>query len=82
MIFSFLNAEESSCDPYLTASLSSEPTSIVDGCVNAITGDFIFSSKDLIAEGIDSLSLNHVYTTRFRNDKFPSGEFFFSIIHN
>jgi RHS repeat-associated protein len=76
-IFIFLNAEEPILDPYLTAALSSEPTSIVGGCVNAITGDFVFSSKDLTAEGIEPLSLQHVYTSRFRNNKFPSGQFFF-----
>lgn len=44
------------------ATLGGEPSSIVNGCVNAITGAFIESEVDLWIPGPDPLAVQRVYT--------------------
>ncbi len=73
LLFYFFVFAEEKVDPYITASISSEPTSIVGGCVNAITGDFVFSSMDLVAQGEEPITLNHIYTSRYRKHSCPGG---------
>ncbi|NGX28902.1 MAG: putative deoxyribonuclease RhsC, partial [Candidatus Anoxychlamydiales bacterium] len=76
LIFPFLFSSsfaQEHIDPFVTAAISSEPSSIVSGCVNAITGDFVLASTDLIAESIEPASLNHIYTSRFRKTNYPGG---------
>ncbi len=87
LLISIISFANERIDPYLTAAITSEPSSIVCGCVNAITGDFVFSSTDLIATGQESSRLNHVYTSRLRNSYFPCGlflgeHFFIQSIYN
>ncbi|NGX56746.1 MAG: putative deoxyribonuclease RhsC [Candidatus Anoxychlamydiales bacterium] len=69
---SFIFSEEKT-DPFATAAISSGNASIVGGCINAITGDFVFYSNDLLSEGIEPLSINHIYSSRFRKLNFPGG---------
>lgn len=44
------------------ATLGGEPSSIIHGCVNAISGSFIESSTDLVAPGPEPLAVHRVYT--------------------
>ncbi|WP_166157994.1 RHS repeat-associated core domain-containing protein [Neochlamydia sp. AcF84] len=44
------------------ATLGGEPSAMVDGCVNAITGTFIDSGIDLWAPGPDPLYVERIYT--------------------
>ncbi len=76
LILSFLSIvsfADEHIDPYLTAAITSEPSSIVGGCINAVTGDFVFASTDLIATGEEPSSLNHLYTSRLRKTNLQGG---------
>ena len=44
------------------ATLAGEPSAIVNGCVNVITGSFIDSAIDLCVPGPDPLFINRIYT--------------------
>lgn len=70
-IASLWSEESNSFTPALTAlgeryplsNLEGEPSSIVGGCVNVISGDFFVLQRDLLLEGTESLSLERYYAS-------------------
>ncbi|MBS0651809.1 MAG: hypothetical protein JSR93_11675, partial [Verrucomicrobia bacterium] len=44
-------------DPYQLAVTEGEPSALVAGCVNAITGDLYFNEEDVIVQGYIPLRL-------------------------
>jgi Domain of unknown function (DUF6531) len=46
------------------AVLGGEPSGIVDGCVNIITGTFIDHSVDMVTAGVQPLALERLYTSK------------------
>ena len=51
------------------ASLEGEPSSIVHGCVSAITGDYVESQVDLIIQGIEPLYVQRSYCSTSFSDR-------------
>lgn len=51
--------------------LEGEPSAIVQGCVNALTGDFVDFQADIIVPGAGDLSLKRFYSTSQTNPESP-----------
>ncbi len=51
------------------ASLEGEPSSIVHGCVSAITGDYVEGQTDLIIPGIEPLYVQRSYCSTPFSDR-------------
>ncbi|MGE5196602.1 MAG: DUF6531 domain-containing protein, partial [Anaerolineae bacterium] len=62
-------------DPYLTAVNEGEPSSIVEGCVNALTGDFVIQQDDLVVPGTEPLILPRTYISRASGGWFIDSRF-------
>ena len=65
--FFFINlfADETN-DPYLLAITTAEPSTLVGGCVNAITGDYVISKNDITAQGVEPITVNQTYISKNR----------------
>jgi Domain of unknown function (DUF6531) len=62
--FEVISKSSELLDPQSNSSLAAferEPSSIVEGCVNVITGDFFESDADLILAGHDPLTVERSY---------------------
>lgn len=59
-------------DPYISATTKGEPSAIVGGLVNAITGDLFFAKDDLIVQGKEKIHIPRIYISRNRK-KISSG---------
>ena len=55
--------EELASAPISLAALEGEPSSIVHGCVSAITGDYVESEADIIIPGVDPLVIQRTYSS-------------------
>ena len=51
-------------DPYELAAFGGEPSSIIGGCVSAISGDYFFSDDTLIVKGYEPIHLQNRYISR------------------
>ena len=47
-----------------------EPSSIINGCVSAITGDYFINEEDIYVKGQEPISIPKVYFSRFRQATF------------
>ncbi len=59
---SFLCAEDS-LTPDVVAATDGDPGAVMGGCVNGITGDFIFGKEDLVVKGAVPLVLRRSYVS-------------------
>ncbi|QVL57783.1 MAG: RHS repeat protein [Simkaniaceae bacterium] len=51
-------------DPYELAAFGGEPSSIIGGCVSAISGDYFFSEDVLVVKGYEPIHLQNRYISR------------------
>lgn len=47
--------------PEIIASTEGEPSTIIGGYVNGITGDLVFSQDDIVIEGVEPIRLKRIY---------------------
>ncbi|MCP5491010.1 MAG: hypothetical protein H7A42_07870 [Chlamydiales bacterium] len=57
-------------DPYLMSDFGGEPSGIVEGCVNVITGDYVVRRDDLVVKGQEPIRLPLNYSPREIRKKF------------
>lgn len=50
-------------DPSVVAATEGELSSIVEGCVSAITGDFVVSEDDIVVRGIEPIPIGRSYVS-------------------
>src|SRR3990167_4214158 len=65
-------------NPYELSIFGGDPSSIVGGCVSAITGDYFFNQEDLIVKGHEPIVLQSRYFSGKRNQKYGGWNFFAS----
>lgn len=65
-------------DPYEMAVFGGEPSGVVDGCVNAITGDYFVSEVDWVIPGLEPIVIRRKYLSRECGDDFGGWELFFN----
>ena len=58
-------------DPYELAAFGGEPSSIIEGCVSAISGDYFFIEDALVVKGYEPIHLQSRYISR--EGERPSG---------
>lgn len=63
LVFLIRCAFSSEIDPFQQANLTSEPSAYVEGCVNAITGDYVMQEHSLIVQGIEPITMNLSYVS-------------------
>jgi hypothetical protein len=51
-------------DPQLLSDYGGDPSSLIEGCVNAITGDFIVRQDDLVVKGFEPIQIPLHYSPR------------------
>ena len=51
-------------DPYLMSDFGGEPSGIVEGCVNVITGDYVVRRDDLVVKGHEPIRMPINYSPR------------------
>ncbi len=51
-------------DPYQLAAFGGEPSSIIEGCVSAISGDYFFIEDALVVKGYEPIHLQSRYISR------------------
>ncbi|WP_420421706.1 hypothetical protein [Simkania sp.] len=57
-------------DPYLMSDFGGEPSGIVEGCVNVITGDYVVRRDDLVVKGLEPIRFPLNYSPREVRKKF------------
>ena len=53
--------------PSELASIQSEPSTLIYGCVNAITGDLIFEQLDMVVKGVQPISIPRKHISSISN---------------
>ena len=59
LFFLSLSAQEYS--GYFLAATESDPSTLVEGCVSAITGDYFISEKDIEVTGVEPIYFKRIY---------------------
>ncbi len=57
-------------DPYELAAFGGEPSSVIGGCVSAISGDYFFSDNTLVIRGHQPIQLTNNYISRRGEETF------------
>jgi len=78
-LISSLFSDEYQNDPYISAINKGEPSFIIEGCVNVITGDLHFFKQDAVVKGREPIEIPRIYITR-NNDNKECGWSFFPYI--
>lgn len=74
----FLFSKESTeADPYQLAAFGGEPSTVIGGCVSAITGNICFRKQDLIVNGKEPIIIERKYFSGEGDDYFSGWEYFF-----
>ncbi|MCB1074570.1 MAG: RHS repeat-associated core domain-containing protein [Simkania sp.] len=69
---------EAQNDPYEMAVFGGEPSSVIDGCINAITGDYFISEEDWVIPGLEPIVIRRKYLSRHCEEDFGGWELFFN----
>ncbi len=75
----FLFAQQE--NPYETAVFGGEPSSIVAGCVSAITGEFFVNAEDLVVRGYEPIRVQRRYYSRSGRGSFAGWSYSFNHLY-